>query len=66
MNYLLTLDFAKKYNIQPLMIASGRAYLDAIKVNGVEDKDASRRIEIKFRLKNEDAMHEIEKVLDAK
>jgi len=65
MNYLLTLDFAKEHNIKPLMIASGRAYLDPVKVNGVEDKDASRRIEIKFRLKNEDAMHEIEKVLDA-
>ncbi len=66
MEYLLTLDFTKKYNIRPLMTASGRAYLDPIKVNGVEDKEASRRIEIKFRLKNEDAMHEIEKVLDAK
>ena len=66
MHYLLTLDAAKKYNIRPLMIASGRAYLDAVKVNGVEDKEASRRIEIKFKLKNEDAMHEIEKVLDAK
>ncbi len=65
MNFLLTLDFAKEHNIKPLMIASGRAYLDAIIVDGVEDKDASRRIEIKFRLKNEDAMHEIEKVLDA-
>ena len=65
MEYLLTLDFTKKHNIRPLMTASGRAYLDAIKVNGVEDKEASRRIEIKFRLKNEDAMHEIEKVLDA-
>lgn len=65
MNFLLTLDFAKEHNIKPLVIASGRAYLDAIKVNGVEDKEASRRIEIKFRLKNEDAMHEIEKVLDA-
>jgi len=65
MNYLLTLDIAKKYNLKPLLVASGRAYLDAVKVNGVEDKDASRRIEIKFRLKNEDAMHEIEKVLDA-
>jgi chemotaxis protein MotB len=65
MNYLLSLDFAKTHNIKPLMIASGRAYLDALKVDGVEDKDASRRIEIKFRLKNEDAMHEIEKVLDA-
>jgi chemotaxis protein MotB len=66
MEYLLTLDFTKKHNIRPLMIASGRAYLDAIKINGVEDKEASRRIEIKFRLKNEDAMNEIEKVLDAK
>jgi len=66
MEYLLTLDFAKEHNIKPLMIASGRAYLDAITKNGVEDKEASRRIEIKFRLKNEDAMHEIEKVLDAK
>ena len=65
MNYLLSLDFAKEHNIKPLMIASGRAYLDALNINGVEDKDASRRIEIKFRLKNEDAMHEIEKVLDA-
>lgn len=65
MNFLLSLDFAKEQNIQPLLIASGRAYLDAIMVNGVEDKEASRRIEIKFRLKNQDAMEEIEKVLDA-
>jgi len=65
MNFLLTLDFAREYNIKPLMIASGRAYLDPVMVDGVEDKDASRRIEIKFRLKNEDAMYEIEKVLDA-
>jgi chemotaxis protein MotB len=66
MEYLLTLDFTRQHNIRPLMTASGRAYLDNIVVNGVEDKEASRRIEIKFRLKNEDAMNEIEKVLDAK
>ena len=65
MNYLLTSDFAQEHHIKPLMIASGRAYLDAITLDGVEDKEASRRIEIKFRLKNEDAMQEIEKVLDA-
>ena len=66
MEYLLTLDFSKKYNIKPLIVASGRSYLDAIKLkNGKENKEASRRIEIKFRLKNDDAMHEIEKVLDA-
>ena len=66
MEYFLTLDFSKKHNIRPLMTAAGRAYLDTIKVNGVEDKEASRRIEIKFKLKNQDAMNEIEKVLDAK
>jgi chemotaxis protein MotB len=65
MHYLLKLDFTQTHNIKPLISASGRAYLDAIRDNGVEDKDASRRIEIRFRLKNEDAMHEIEKVLDA-
>ena len=65
MNYLLTLPIAKQYDLKPLMSASGRAYMDRVIRNGVEDKEASRRIEIKFRLKNEDAMHEIEKVLDA-
>jgi len=64
MEYLLTLEFSKKHNIKSLVVASGRSYLDAIKHNGIEDKEASRRIEIKFRLKNEDAMSEIEKVLD--
>jgi len=64
MEYLLTLEFSKKHNIKSLVVASGRSYLDSIKNNGVENKEASRRIEIKFRLKNEDAMQEIEKVLD--
>ena len=65
MNYLLTLDYIKEHNIKEKLVASGRSYLDAINSNGVEDKDASRRIEVKFRLKNEDAMYEIERILDA-
>ncbi|CAA6814289.1 MAG: FIG00638667: hypothetical protein [uncultured Sulfurovum sp.] len=65
MNYLLTLDYIKRNNIKSKLVASGRSYLDAIKINGIENKDASRRIEVKFRLKNEDAMYEIERVLDA-
>jgi chemotaxis protein MotB len=65
MNYLLTLDYIKKHHIEDKLVASGRSYLDTIKVNGIEDKDASRRIEVKFRLKNEDAMYEIERILDA-
>jgi len=67
MNYLLSLNFVKKNNIKPLMIASGRSYLDTIKdANGKEDKQASRRIEIKFSLKNQNAMKEIERILDEK
>ena len=64
MHYLLTLDFTKKNNLKPLLVASGRSYQDIIMKDGVEDKAASRRIEIKFTLKNEDAMNEIEKILD--
>lgn len=64
MNYLLTLQIATKYNLKKYLVASGRAYLDNISQNGVEDKEASRRIEIKFQLKNQDAMHEIERILD--
>ena len=66
MNYLLTLDYIKQHNIKRKLVASGRSYLDTItNEDGTENKDASRRIEIKFRLKNQDAMYEIERILDA-
>ena len=64
MNYLLTLPIAQKYNLKKYLVASGRAYLDSIRRGGREDMEASRRIEIKFQLKNQDAMHEIERILD--
>lgn len=64
MNYLLTLDFTKKHNLKPLLVASGRSFQDPILKNGRENKVASRRIEIKFTLKNQDAMGEIEKILE--
>jgi len=65
MNYLLSLDFTKKNKLTPLLVASGRSYLDTIKdKNGKEIKSASRRIEIKFKLKNDDAMSEINRILD--
>ncbi len=66
MHYLLTLPIAEKYHLKQYLVASGRAYLDPIRRNGKEDKEASRRIEIKFQLKNRDAMHEIERILDEK
>jgi len=64
MTHLLTLEFTKENNIKPLLVASGRSYLDTVYVNSQEDKEASRRIEIKFSLKNDDAMNEIERILD--
>lgn len=45
--------------------ASGRSYSDLIANEfGDEDKDASRRIEIKFRIKNEQAAKELENFLN--
>jgi len=64
MNYLLSLPISKKYNLKKYLVASGRGYMDRIIKNGVEDKDASRRIEIKFSLKNQEAFYEIERILD--
>ena len=65
MQYLLSLDFAKEYDIKKIVMASGRSDLDLVyDENGDEDKNASRRIEIKFLLKNENAMKEIEKILE--
>jgi len=64
MNYLLTLPIAQKYHLKKYLVASGRAYMDPIMRHGVEDKEASRRIEIKFTLKNREAMYEIERILD--
>ncbi len=44
--------------------ASGRSYANLISSkNGIENKDASRRIEIKFRIKNEKAISELKKFL---
>ncbi len=63
MNYLLSLPISKKYNLKKYLVASGRSYIDRIIKNGKEDKEASRRIEIKFSLKNQEAMSEIEKIL---
>lgn len=65
MSFLLDLDFNKSQDLKELVVASGRSFLDPVyNGHGVEDKDKSRRIEIKFRLKNEEAIKEIESILD--
>ena len=65
MDFLLSLDFENKENLKNLIVASGRSFLDPIYNNeGKEDSDASRRIEIKFSLKNEEAIKEIANILE--
>jgi len=65
MDFLFSLGFDEKDRLRNLVVASGRSFLDPIyDENNIEDKEASRRIEIKFNLKNEDAIKEIEAILD--
>ncbi|WP_321315354.1 OmpA family protein [Halarcobacter sp.] len=64
MDYLLSLDFKNKEKLRQLVVASGRSYLDLIyDKDGKEDKEASRRIEIKLNIKNEEAIKEIANIL---
>lgn len=64
MDFLLSLDFKNKEKLRQLVVASGRSYLDPVfDKNGKEDKEASRRIEIKLNIKNEEAIKEIRTIL---
>ncbi len=53
-------EFPKKRALlRHYLTASGRSFSQPVMKNGKEDKDASRRIEIKFRIKNEEAVKEL-------
>lgn len=58
MNFIYT--FYKNPKLQKLLMASGRSFSDPILSNGVEDKEKSRRIEIKFSIKNDNALKDVE------
>jgi len=67
MKFLFTLQVANQKDLKTYFVASGRSDTDLIyDKKGIEDKSASRRIEIKFRIKNEDAIKEIENFLEKK
>ena len=64
MKFLYESDPANRALYARYLSASGRSYSDLIyDKNGQEDKEASRRIEIKFRIKNEKAIKELETFL---
>jgi len=69
MKFILTLQPKLEKDLKVFIAASGRSDTDLIyDINDstVEDKFASRRIEIKFRLKNDEAISEISDMLDEK
>ncbi|EAJ6141900.1 OmpA family protein [Campylobacter lari] len=59
-------SFYKDPRLQKLLMASGRSYSDVIIKDGKEDKEASRRIEIKFNINTNNALEKVEKYLDSK
>ena len=58
-----SLSRAQKTRLQQILTAKGRSYSDLIYVNGVEDADASRRVEFKFSLKDAEMIDEMNRIL---
>ena len=66
MAFIYSWDEKRTPLLQKYLSATGRSYSDRLFKNGVEDKEASRRIEIKFNLSNKKAIEEIETFLNKK
>lgn len=63
MEFIYSWDEKRNTLLQNYLSASGRSYSDRIFKGGIEDKEASRRIEIKFSISNKKAIEEIENFL---
>ena len=66
MNYLLNTSQKSPYQgkLRQFLVASGRSFTDLIYTpDGQVDKVRSRRIEMKFTLKDEEAIHELKQML---
>ena len=66
MQFLYESNSIDKDLLNKYVSSSGKSSSDLIYKNGVEDKDASRRIEIKFIIKNEEAVKELQNYLGEK
>lgn len=56
-------DFKNKEYLNTYLTSSGKSFSKLISTNGKVDPDASRRVEFKFRLREEDTINEIQKLL---
>lgn len=64
MEYLLTQDIIKTYQLKPLMYTEGLGSKKTIKINALENKEASRRIKIKFKIKDTQMLENIKKIIN--
>lgn len=53
----------QKTKLREIMTATGRSESDPVYINGTEDKDASRRVEFKFSLKDAEMIEEMDRIL---
>ena len=59
-----TLSRVQKLKLQQILTAKGRSYSDLVyDADGVEDPDASRRVEFKFSLKDAEMITELNRLL---
>lgn len=65
MEFIYSWDESDDTMLQHYLIASGRSFSDPVFREGKEDKEASRRIEIKFGIANKKAIQEIETFLES-
>jgi chemotaxis protein MotB len=62
--YFLSLPAVQKYHIGPLLHTEGKGDTEPVLVNGVEDKNASRRISVRFELNPDAILEAIDKALN--
>jgi len=63
-SYLSHLSMVKKYHMQDYLIAIGNGSMEAIMVNGEEDKNASRRIKISYEFKESIILGKLRKMIN--
>lgn len=60
--YILSLNLPKEYNLEHLLLTQGAGSQELIFTNGIENKEASRRIKIKFVLNKQLLLQNIGKI----
>ena len=58
-----SLTASQRNKLEQILTATGRSESDLVYVNGVEDPEASRRVEFKFSLRDADMIEEMKQIL---